>query len=146
MSKYAREIKRFMEWCFERWGFHYSAFFVDPACKSLREELHDIGIDTQKADNNSRDKVGANGMKIEVGIERARNCISKDMFRLLEEKDMFILLDDNYRIDYDHYHFIKELGMYMRDDDGKPIDKNNHAMDEFRYAVNYFYREYLQYL
>ncbi|PED41958.1 PBSX family phage terminase large subunit [Bacillus cereus] len=135
MSKYAREIKRFMEWCFERWGFHYSAFFVDPACKSLREELHDIGIDTFKADNNSRDKVGANGMKIEVGIERARNCISKDMFRLLEEKNCE---------EYDHYHFIKELGMYMRDDGGKPIDEHNHAMDEFRYAVNYFYREYLQ--
>lgn len=31
----------------------YSEVQVDPACKSLREELHLIGIDTVGADNNA---------------------------------------------------------------------------------------------
>jgi len=44
---------------------------------------------------------------------------------------------------YDHYNFIREIGTYVRDDNsGYPVDANNHAMDEFRYSVNYFYQKY----
>ena len=33
--------------------------------------------------------------------------------------------------------------MYVRDETtGKPVDANNHAMDECRYAANYFTKKY----
>ena len=134
MSTYAKEIRIFQEWCFDKWNDYPrpQSFFVDPACKSLREELHLVGIMTDKADNNSRDKVSSNGLKIEVGIERVQNALSKRVLFLLEHGEQ-----------YDHYNMIKELGMYARNDNGLPIDKNNHAMDETRYGVNYFTRTYL---
>ena len=44
---------------------------------------------------------------------------------------------------YDHYNLIKEIGLYIRTPNGLPVDKNNHACDELRYAVNYFTVEYL---
>lgn len=134
MSTYAREIRIFQEWCFDKWNEYPRPqyFFVDPACKSLREELHLVGIMTDKADNNSRDKVTSNGLKIEIGIERVQNALSKRVLFLLEHGD-----------EYDHYSLIKELGMYVRNDNGLPVDKNNHALDSLRYAVNYFTRTYL---
>ena len=133
MSIYAREIKIFVEWCRDKWDLpHWNYFFVDPACKSLREELHLIGISTDKADNNSRDKVSSNGLKIEVGIERVQNALSKGVLFLLEHGD-----------EYDHYNLIKEIGMYVRNDNGLPVDKNNHACDELRYGMNYFYKTYI---
>lgn len=132
MSRYAKEIKEFKQWCFNKWGYHHSNFFVDPACKSLREELHVVGIQTRGADNNSSDKVGSSGMKIEAGIERFKSCIADGSFKLLETDK------------YDHYHFIKEVGLYVRDDNGKPVDKNNHVMDEARYAINYFYKKFVK--
>lgn len=98
----------------------------------MREELHLIGIGTSKADNNTRDKVTSNGTKIEVGIERMQNALEKGVFFLLDIEG-----------EYDHYNFVKEIGMYIRNDNGIPIDKNNHAMDECRYAINYFTRNYL---
>lgn len=133
MSTYAEEIRAFMKWCFKKWGYHHSDVFVDPAAKSIREELNKIGISNKKADNNSSDRVGANGLKIEVGIERAKSCISEEQFSLLEGSD-----------DYDHYHFLQEVGLYVRDDNGKPVDANNHCMDEFRYSINYFYKKYIK--
>lgn len=137
MSIYAKEIKTFMLWCYERWirtgkTPNYSYFFVDPACKSLREELHLLQVMTDKADNNSSDQVTSNGLKLEVGIERAQNMLAKGVFFLFEQSG-----------DYDHYNFIKEVGMYVRNDNGLPVDKDNHAMDDFRYGVNYFYRRYV---
>lgn len=133
-SVYAKEIKVFMEFCFNKWGYYHSEFFVDPACKWLREELELVGIATNKADNNSSDKVGSNGTKIEVGIERAKSCIDKGLFMLLElEQDL-----------YDHYHFIQETGLYIRNDNGLAEDKDNHAMDDFRYSINYFYKKYIK--
>lgn len=134
MSVYASEIKIFVEWCFDKWRNYPRPqyYFVDPACKSLREELHLVGIMTDKADNNSRDKVSSNGMKIEVGIERVQNVLSKNALFLLDHGDK-----------YDHYNLIKEIGMYVRNDNGLPIDKYNHALDELRYGVNYFTRTYL---
>lgn len=131
MSTYAREIKVFIEWCVNEYGMRYTDVVIDPACKSLREELHKIGIDTQVADNNAHDIVGAN-KGIEVGIERSQNIIEDGTFRVVECKS------DK----YDHYHFEQEIGMYVRDDNGKPVDADNHAMDEFRYSTNKFYRNY----
>lgn len=133
MSEYAKEIKVFLQWCYAKWQYpHWNYFFVDPACKTLREELRLIGIDTDKADNNSRDKVTSNGTKIEVGIERMQNLISKGCFKLSD-------IDGH----YDHYNFLKEIGLYVRNDNGIPVDKNNHSMDCARYASNYFFKTYI---
>lgn len=130
MSQYAQDIKEFMHWCREKYQLHYSEVFVDPACKSLREELHLIGVQTRTADNNNKDKGVGAGSRIEVGIERAQNLITDDQFRLVETDE------------YGHYSFIQEVGMYCRDANGKPIDAWNDAMDEFRYSVNYFSKTY----
>jgi PBSX family phage terminase large subunit len=130
MSTYAKEIKEFMNWCIDKYEMRYTHVFVDPACKSLREELHKIGVQTDRADNNARDAKKQGG-GIEVGIERFQNSITDGRFFLVETNK------------YDHYDFIKEVGMYVRDKNGKPIDDFNHAMDEARYANNYFYRRYV---
>lgn len=134
MSVYAREIKIFVEWCYETFEDypHWNYFFVDPAAKSLREELHLVGINTDKADNNSRDKVSSNGMKIEVGIERVQSLLTKQLLLLYDVGS-----------EYDHYNLIKEIGMYVRNDNGLPVDKYNHSLDELRYGVNYFYKTYI---
>ena len=130
MSVYAKEILEFVRWCVDRFEMKYTWFFVDPACKSLREELHLLNINTTRADNNARDAKKKGG-GIEVGIERAQNAITNEQFYLVETDQ------------YDHYNFVKEIGMYCRDDHGKPIDEYNDAMDEFRYSINYFYRRYV---
>ncbi|SEP57114.1 phage terminase, large subunit, PBSX family [Virgibacillus subterraneus] len=130
MSTYAKEIKQFVKWCTDKYEMRFTEFFVDPACKSLREELHLIGIDTSPADNNAVDAKKKGG-GIEVGIERTQNTLTNEQF---------CLVDNN---EYDHYHFVKEVGMYVRDDNGNPTDEYNHAMDEWRYSTNYFYRNYV---
>lgn len=133
MSTYAKDIKLFKEWCYAKWNYpHFNYFFVDPACKTLREELHLLGIMTDAADNNSRDKISSNGMKIEVGIERVQNLLTKEV--------LFLYTGQN---DYDFYNAIKEIGMYVRKDNGIPIDKYNHYLDTLRYAGNYFTKTYL---
>lgn len=129
MSTYAVELKGFMQWCSERFGRRRGHIFIDPACKSLREELHKIGVPTQPANNNNRERIrGSKG--IEVGIERCQNAITDGYFYLLDIET------------YGHYSFLQEIGMYCRDDNGKPIDLYNHALDEFRYSINYFYPQY----
>jgi PBSX family phage terminase large subunit len=130
MSQYAKEIKEFMDWARLQFNLNYSRVFVDPACKSLREELHLLGVQTDGADNNARDIKGSS-KGIEVGIERVQNAITSGQFILVETDR------------YGHYDFLKELGMYCRDGNGKPIDDWNHAMDEDRYANNYFYKRYV---
>ncbi|HER1679812.1 TPA: PBSX family phage terminase large subunit [Streptococcus pyogenes] len=127
MSTYAIELKAFMDWCVKKYQMCYTEVFVDPACKSLREE----GIYTFGAPNNSKD-VSSKAKGIEVGIERGQNIISDGAFYLVNHSEE----------EYDHYHFLKEIGLYSRDDNGKPIDKDNHAMDEFRYSVNVFVHRY----
>lgn len=130
MSTYAKEIKEFVKWCTDKFQMRYTEFFVDPACRSLREELHLLQIQTTGADNNAKDVKGT-AKGIEVGIERAQNSITNGQFYLIENEK------------YGHYHFIKEVGMYCRDENGKPIDDFNHALDEFRYSNNYFYKRYV---
>ena len=130
MSVYAVEIKKFINWCLEKYEMRYTDLYVDPACKSLREELHAIGVDTRRADNNAQDAKKQGG-GIEVGIERLQNAITDERFFLIETDK------------YDHYNFIKELGMYVRDDNGNPVDDWNDALDECRYANNHFYKNYV---
>lgn len=130
MSTYAQEIKEFMDWCINKYQMRYTHVFVDPACKSLREELHKIGVQTDRADNNASDAKKQGG-GIEVGIERFQNSITNEQFFIVETEK------------YDHYDFVKEIGMYVRDNNGKPIDEWNHALDEARYANNYFYKRYV---
>ena len=130
MSTYANEIKDFMRWCVDKYEVQYTDIYVDPACKSLREEFHKIGILTRRADNNAQDAKKQGG-GIEVGIERFQNSITDGRFFLVDTDK------------HDHYDFIKEIGMYVRDVHGKPVDDWNHAMDEARYANNYFYRKYV---
>ena len=130
MSVYAKEIKEFINWCKNEYDMYFSHVFVDPACKSLREELHMINIDTDKADNNAREARGT-GKGIEIGIERVQNALTDGLFYLVENDT------------YDHYHFLKEIGMYARDKNGKPIDDYNHALDELRYSINYHYKRYV---
>lgn len=132
MSTYAKEIKKFTEWCVDTFQMRYSEFFVDPACKSLREELHLLKIYTRAADNNAHDITGSS-KGLEVGIERLQNTITEGFFFVVETDSQ-----------YDHYNFFKEIGMYVRDDDGKPIDDYNHALDECRYSNNYFFKRYLR--
>jgi len=132
MSVYAREIKAFIAWCEKKYQHHRTDVYIDPSCKSLREELKMIGIATRGANNNSKDVTNkAKGM--EVGIERAQNLMDGLCFFIVEQLE-----------EYDHYNFLKEVGMYVRDDKGKPIDKYNHSLDEMRYAVNYFYSRYVR--
>ena len=133
MSVYAKELTAFIRWCFERFNWHYSNVFIDPACKSLREELHLLGVDTTGADNNAHDVKGSS-KGIEVGIERTQSAISDGYFYLFEHD----------AVKYDHYYVLQEIGLYVRDDDsGKAVDDNNHCMDILRYANNYLYRNYI---
>lgn len=131
MSVYAKEIKVFIEWCVRRFQMRYTEVFVDPACKSLREELHLLGINTTGADNNAHD-VSSSAKGMEVGIERLQNLMTNEQFYIVECDE------------YDHYHFLKEIGMYVRQDNGSPIDAYNHSLDEARYAGNYFYNNYVK--
>ncbi|MBB6446474.1 PBSX family phage terminase large subunit [Bacillus benzoevorans] len=131
MSVYAKEIKQFIQWCVNKFEMRYTEVFVDPACKSLREELHLLAIQTKGADNNAHDIKGSS-KGIEVGIERLQNSITNEQFFIVETDE------------YDHYDFLKELGMYVREDNGKPIDAYNHSLDECRYSNNYFYRRYVK--
>lgn len=130
MSIYAKEIKKFIQWCVAEFELRYSDVFVDPAAKSLREELHLLAIDTRKADNNARDAKKKGG-GIEVGIERAQNLLTNEQFFLVDNDK------------YDHYNFLKEVGMYTRDEKGTPIAEYDDALDEFRYSANHFYRNYV---
>lgn len=130
MSDYAREIKEFINWCVDKFEMYYSNVFIDPACKSLKEELRKIGINARNADNNSKDIKGST-KGIEVGIERTQNLLSDMQLYLVEMSE-----------EYGHYSFIKEIGMYCRDTNKKPIDAFNHALDELRYSTNYFYNRY----
>ncbi|MBS8076391.1 PBSX family phage terminase large subunit, partial [Streptococcus suis] len=55
MSTYAVELKAFIKWCVTKYQMRYTEVWIDPACKSLREELHKVGIITRTAMNNSHD-------------------------------------------------------------------------------------------
>ncbi|MGC5271480.1 hypothetical protein ACPXAU_23795, partial [Salmonella enterica] len=59
----------------------------------------------------------------------------------------FALVDDmpDKLLKYGHGDFIREVGLYViNPKTGKPVDAYNHALDEFRYFNNYFYKKYLK--
>lgn len=131
MSTQAKEIVRdFVPYCRHKFKMLESCWKIDPACKALRMELRLLGIETDKADNNGKDAKG-NRKGIEVGIEYLQSAISDGRF--------FVVNDDRFGCD----DFLREIGMYCVDDNGRPIDAYNHAMDEARYANNYFYKRYV---
>ncbi|WP_262315382.1 PBSX family phage terminase large subunit [Lacticaseibacillus sp. YH-lacS6] len=134
MSTYAAQLKEFILWCTRHFGLQYSVVEVDPAALALRMELVKLGIDASTANNNGHEVVG--GRKgIEVGIQRQQNLMASGQFRVVEVPD---------GCPYGHYDYTKELGMYVRDEtSGHPVDANNHAMDESRYAANHFYANYM---
>lgn len=131
MSTQAREIcSTFIPYCRRLIGMRESCIKIDPACKALRAEFDLLGYYTDKADNNGRDIKG-NRKGIQVGIEYLQSSITDGRFYLVENEA------------YDHTDFIREIGMYCVDDNGNPVDAYNHAMDEARYANNYFYKNYV---
>lgn len=132
-STYAKEIQAFIKRCMDQYDVPVGEpVIIDPACRWLREELEKLGIDTKGADNNAHDVTGR-AQGIEVGIERMQTLLSERRYLLVEQPND----------QYDHYNWLQEIGMYVRDENsGKPVDKNNHAMDTSRYATNYFYRNY----
>lgn len=131
MSTQANDIvKSFIPYCRNKWNRLESFIKIDPACKALRMELEKLGIATEKADNNSRDIKGSS-KGIKVGIEYLQSAIQQGRF--------FVVDDPLYGCE----NFIREVGMYCMDNHGNPVDAYNHAMDETRYANNYFYKNYI---
>lgn len=131
MSVQAKELAtEFCQYCRERFKMYESFWTIDPACKALRKELELYGLDVINADNNGKDIKG-NTKGIRVGIEYTQSMIQDGLFRLVEcEK-------------YGHDSFLREISMYCVDDHGNPIDMYNHAMDELRYSMNYFVKNYI---
>lgn len=131
MSTQAAHIaNEFIPWCRNILHGRESDTLIDPACKALRAELEKLGQPTSGADNNARDVKG-NRKGIEVGIEYLQSGINDGLFYVCDLEK------------YGAADFIREIGMYCLDNNGHPIDANNHAMDETRYAFNYFYKRYV---
>lgn len=131
MSIQAKEIvQQFVPYCRNKLGKRESCWKVDPACKALRMELQLLGIDTDGADNNGHDIKGST-KGIKVGIEYLQSAISDGRFFIVEDSQ------------FGHADFLREIGMYCVDTHGNPVDAYNHAMDETRYANNYFYKNYV---
>jgi len=131
MSVQARELAgKFAPYCRNRWNMREDAWYIDPACKALRKELELYGIDALNADNNAHDIRGST-KGIKVGIEYTQNMIQDGCFFLVEDET------------YGHIDFLKEIGMYCVDEHGNPVDAYNHAMDELRYSINHFVKQYM---
>lgn len=131
MSTQAREIVQdFVPYCRNLTRMRESCWKIDPACKALRKELELFGIQTDGADNNAHDIKGTT-KGIRVGIEYLQSAIESGLFHLVESEQ------------YGHADFLREVGLYCVDDHGKPVDAYNHALDEARYANNYFYKNYV---
>ena len=131
MSVQAREIcGTFIPYCRQLTNMRETGIKIDPACKALRAELDLLGFYTDRADNNGRDIKG-NSKGIAVGIEYLQSSMSDGRFFLVENER------------FGHLDFLKEIAMYCVDNNGVPVDAYNHAMDECRYAHNYFYKNYV---
>lgn len=130
MSDQAKHIVgEFMPYMRQKYRMKESAIYIDPACKALRLEIEKLGQMCGKADNNAHDIKGTSkGLK--VGIEMLQSGINDGRFYCVD--------DDRYSV----ASFITEVGLYCVDKNGEPIDAYNHAMDETRYAHNYFAKNY----
>ncbi len=131
MSTQAREIAQtFAPWCRNKFRMRESCWKIDPACKALRKELELFGIMTDPADNNAHD-IKRSTKGIRVGIEYLQSAIEGGLFYCVESDQ------------YGHADFLREIGIYCVDAHGEPVDAYNHALDEARYANNYFYKNYV---
>lgn len=131
MSTQAREIAQtFAPWCRNKFRMRESCWKIDPACKALRKELELFGIMTDPADNNAHD-IKRSTKGIRVGIEYLQSAIEGGLFYCVESDQ------------YGHADFLREIGIYCVDAHGEPVDAYNHALDEARYANNYFYKTYV---
>lgn len=131
MSVQAREIAtEFLPYCRNKTGMRESCWKIDPACKALRKELELFGIATDPADNNAHDIKGTT-KGIKVGIEYLQSAMTEGYFFCIDDEK------------YGHHSFLKEIGLYCVDAHGEPIDAWNHALDDARYACNYFYKRYV---
>lgn len=132
MSIQAKHIcQEFIPYMRDKYRMKETGVYIDPACKALRLEIERYGIETSGADNNSKDVRGSS-KGIMVGIENLQSGIADGRFFLVE--------DDKYTTE----SFLTEAGLYCVDKVGKPIDAYNHAMDETRYAYNYFHKTYVR--
>lgn len=130
MSEQAKHIVgEFIPYMRRKFGMRESNVLIDPACKALRLEIDRLGIMTGKADNNAHDIRGTT-KGIMCGIEMAQSSITDGRFYCVDDER------------YDVSPFLTEIGLYCVDDHGNPVDAYNHAMDEFRYASNYFLKQY----
>ena len=131
MSDQAKKIVgEFIPYMRQKYRQRESGIMIDPACKALRLEIEKLGLTCGKADNNAHDiKGGSKGLK--VGIEMLQSAINDGRFYCIDD-DRFSLAP-----------FITEIGLYCVDEKtGNPVDAYNHAMDETRYAHNYFAKSY----
>ena len=130
MSDQAKRIcGEFLPYMREKYKIRESSVYIDPACKALRLEIEKFGILTNGADNNAHDIKGSSkGLK--VGVEMLQSAISDGRFFLVEDAK------------YGTEPFVKEAGLYCVNDHGEPVDAYNHAMDQTRYASNYFLKTY----
>lgn len=130
MSDQAKKIcGEYLPYMRSKYGVRESSVYIDPACKALRLEIEKYGIMTYGADNNAHDIKGSSkGLK--VGIEMLQSAINDNRF--------FIVEDERYGSE----PFVKEAGLYCVNDHGEPVDAYNHAMDQTRYASNYFLKTY----
>ena len=131
MSDQAKKIVgEFIPYMRQKYRQRESGIMIDPACKALRLEIEKLGLTCGKADNNAHDvKGGSKGLK--VGIEMLQSAINDGRFYCIDD-DRFSLAP-----------FITEIGLYCVDEKtGNPVDSYNHAMDETRYAHNYFAKSY----
>ena len=130
MSDQAKRIVgEFLPYMRQKYRLRESAVYIDPACKALRLEIEKLGIPTNGADNNGHDVRGTS-KGIKCGIEMAQSAIQDGRF--------FIVDDPRYGAEA----FVKETGLYCMDPHGNPVDAYNHSMDEFRYAMNHFLKDY----
>ena len=130
MSDQAKKIcGEYLPYMRQKYGIRESSVYIDPACKALRLEIEKFGITTYGADNNAHDIRGTSkGLK--VGIEMLQSAINDGRFYLVEDER------------YGTEPFVKEAGLYCVNDHGDPVDAYNHAMDQTRYASNYFLKTY----
>lgn len=131
MSEQARELAQtFAPYCRRKYGRHESDWHIDPACKALRKELELYGVETRGADNNAHDVKG-NSKGIKVGIEYVQSALTDGLLYVLDCEQ------------YGQRAFLQEVGLYCVDEHGNPVDAHNHALDELRYANNYFYKHFV---
>ena len=106
-----------------------SSVYIDPACKSLRWEIEKFGVMTTGADNNAHD-IRRSSKGLMVGVEMLQNIMNDGRFFLVEDEK------------FGTEPFVKEAGLYCRNEKGEPVDAYNHCMDQTRYASNHFQKAY----